>query len=286
MRSFAHIFSPYADKYHLTLEEVSKAYNAGTITEPGLDAFFDHDRAVRESGHDTSNRVEGLAADLATVDLNCLLYRYETDISFTLKTFLEDSLVVPAEFCASGQEQRVESSLAWSQRAERRKLMINKYLWNEDAGMYFDYNTVTKQQSTYETVTGLWPMWCHVASEHQAAKLVSRGIPRFECQGGLSSTSEQTRGIVSAANPQKQWDYPQGWAPHQILAWDGLSNYGYHEEAEKLTYRWLHMIVEIFKNYNGTVVEKYDVTRLRDGHKVDAEYGNQGLGFKYAPSEG
>jgi len=46
------------------------------------------------------------------------------------------------------------------------------------------------------------------------------------------------------------------------------------------------MMTRAFVDYHGVVVEKYDVTRLRDPHRVDAEYGNQGLDFKGVASEG
>ncbi|KAL8707516.1 MAG: hypothetical protein Q9220_007458 [cf. Caloplaca sp. 1 TL-2023] len=284
---FAHVFMPYTKKYDMTLEEVSRAYDSGTIIEPELDTFFDHDRAVRESGHDTSNRVEGIVADLATVDLNCLLYQIEMDIAFATRTYFDDKLQIPPEFCAAeDQEDRIESSSLWMERAEKRKVSMNQSFWNEREGMYFDYNTITKQQSIADSVTCLWPLWCGAATDHQAARLVKGGIPQFECAGGLSSTSKKTRGTVSEANPQKQWDYPYGWAPHQILAWDGLRRYGYHDEADRLIYRWLHMLTETFRNYNGTMCEKYDVTQLNCAHKVEAEYGNQGRDFKYAPLTG
>ena len=115
---------------------------------------------------------------------------------------------------------------------------------------------------------------------------MERGLPKFECAGGLSSGTEESRGANSASNPQKQWDYPYGWAPHQILAWDGLKKYGYHEEAERLIYRWLHMVTRVFADHNGTVVEKYNVAEYHSPHKVNAEYGNQGLDFKGVPQEG
>lgn len=81
------------------------------------------------------------------------------------------------------------------------------------------------------------------------------------------------------------YDY-SGWAPQQILAWVGLERYGYQEEAERLAYRWLYMITKAFVDYNGVVVEKYDVTRPIDPHRVDAEYGNQGLDFRGVAREG
>ena len=284
---FDHMLEHFAEKHNMTITEVGQAYTNGKIQEPELDTFFLHDRALRESGHDTSNRFEGVCANLATIDLNCLLYRYEMDIAEVIRTIFEDSLQVPAEFCAPGQAaDRFESSAFWDLSAGKRKKSIDTYLWNEAKGLYFDYNTVTKRQTEHETVTSLWALWCGVASPHQAALLVEKGLPKFECMGGLSSGTETSRGPVNAAHPQKQWDYPNGWAPHQILAWDGLKIYGYHEEAKRLAYRWLHMITKVFVNYNGTVVEKYDVTQLKSSHKVGAEYGNQGLNFKYAPEEG
>lgn len=284
---FDHILEPYAKKHNMTLNQIGQAYTNGKIQEPELDKFFLHDRALRESGHDTSNRFVGVCADLATIDLNCLLYRYETDIAEVIRTIFEDSLQVPADFCAPGQPvDRFESSAVWDCAAKERKRKIDVYLWNEEKGLYFDYNSVTEKQTEYETVTSLWALWCGVASPHQAALLVEKGLSKFECVGGLSSTTEKCRGPVDAANPQKQWDYPNGWAPHQILAWDGLKKYGYHEEAERLAYRWLHLITRVFVDYNGSVVEKYNVTQLKSPHRVKAEYGNQGLNFKYAPEEG
>jgi alpha,alpha-trehalase len=71
-----------------------------------------------------------------------------------------------------------------------------------------------------------------------------------------------------------------------MLAWVGLEKYGYHEEAKRLAYRWLFMITKAFVDYHGVVVEKYDVTRPTDPHRVDAEYGNQGLDFRGVAREG
>ncbi|KAA8569643.1 hypothetical protein EYC84_001246 [Monilinia fructicola] len=71
-----------------------------------------------------------------------------------------------------------------------------------------------------------------------------------------------------------------------MLAWTGLLRYNYQEDAERLAYKWLFMITTAFVDFNGVVVEKYDVTRVIDPHKVDAEYGNQGSDFKGVAKEG
>lgn len=286
---FAHILTPYAIKYNMTLSQLTTAYNNGDFSEPTLDTFFQHDRSTRESGHDTTTRFEGLCADLDTVDLNSLLYRYETDIARTIRTVFADALPVPAIFCAPGQEAGyIATSAIWDRRARARKARMDRYCWDEAAGMYFDYNTARTERTTFESVTTLWPLWAGLSSPSQAARLVPAALAAFEQVGGLSSTSLASRGPISAERPQKQWDYPFGWPPHQILAWDGLRRYGYADEAERVCYKWLHMMTRVFTGWNGTVVEKYDVSKegWRAPHKVEAEYGNQGLGFEGVPQEG
>lgn len=282
---FDRVLIPYANQHGLSIQDFKKAYNNGDILEPDLDTYFLHDRAIRESGHDVSLRLEAVCADVVTVDLNCCLYRYEMDIAHTIRTVFGDRLEVPPEFGLPGEvENRVESSSSWLRKARRRQSLMNKFLWNSEKGSYFDYDTLKGKQLTYETVTCFWTLWCGVANPEQARTLVSQALQKFECRGGLSVGSQESCGNW-LNREHHQWDYPYGWAPHQMLAWDGLRSYGYHQEADRLAYRWLHLITSVFVNY-GAVVEKYDVTNLIDGHKVDVEYGNQGLNFSGFAREG
>ena len=228
-----------------------------------------------------------MCADLATIDLNALLYKYETDISRTIRHVFGDKLAVPAEFRTPGMaDGHQETSAAWDRRAKKRKAAIDRYLWNEEQGMYFDYDTAKQSQTSYESATTFWAMWAGLASPKQAAQLVARALPKFEVFGGLVSGTEKSRGVVGLDRPNRQWDFPYGWAPQQMLAWTGMLRYGYQEEAERLAYKWLFMITKAFVDFNGVVVEKYDVTRPIDPHKVDAEYGNQGGDFKGVAREG
>lgn len=284
---FVHVLDPYCKKHNMEFKEFVRAYNNREILEPELDEYFMHDRAVRESGHDTSYRFEKVCANLATIDLNSLLYKYETDIARTIRNIFNDKLEIPEEFCVGSLVPgQVESSAIWDRRAKRRKLAIDKFLWNEEEGMYFDYNTDTHEQATYESCTTFWALWAGVASPKQAAAMVTKALPKFEAYGGLLAGTLKSRGEISLARPNRQWDYPYGWAPQQILAWTGLYRYSFTEEAERLAYKWLFMMTKAFVDFNGVVVEKYDVTRPIDPHRVDAEYGNQGLDFKGVAKEG
>lgn len=284
---FVHVLEPYAEKHGMSFEEFVDAYNHGKVKEPDLDDYFSHDRAVRESGHDTSYRLEKVAANLATVDLNSLLYKYEIDIGRTIRAYFNDKLKVPSEFCTKNMTPgQFETSAIWERRAKKRKAIMDKYMWNEEKGLYFDYDTLNKKQTGYESATTFWPMWSGVAAPRQAAALVEKALPKFEVFGGLVSGTEESRGPVGLERPNRQWDYPFGWAPQQILAWVGFQRYGYDDVAERLAYKWLYMVTKAFVDFNGVVVEKYDVTRPIDPHKVEAEYGNQGADFKGVPREG
>lgn len=87
---------------------------------------------------------------------------------------------------------------------------IDRYLWSESKGMYFDYDTVKRVQSEYETATTFWAMWAGLANPHQAALLVIKALPKFEAVGGLVSGTAESRGTISINRPSRQWDYPYG----------------------------------------------------------------------------
>jgi alpha,alpha-trehalase len=271
---FTHLLTPYANKHNMTFDEFVAAYNKDEVDEPELDEYFLHDRAVRESGHDTTYRLEKVAADLATIDLNSCLYKYEIDIAWCIRQFFRDRLSIPAEFQTEANRlDGFETSATWDRRARARKARMTKYLWNEEAGMFFDYNTAKKQITTYESATTLWPLWAGACTPRQAAAIVLKALPKLEERGGLASGSKASLGVVSLNEPNRQWDHPFGWAPQQMLAWTGLIQYGYKEEAQRLGYKWLYMLLQSFVDHNGVVVEKYNVTDPLRPHKVNAEYG-------------
>ncbi len=272
---FDAIFRAFAAKHGLEPSVFQDQYRAGVIHDADLDAYFKHDRATRESGHDTSYRLDGLAADLATVDLNTLLYKTERDIAELLEGQFRGRAVL------NGTEETAD---AWHRRSEERRRLMTERMWDEEAGMFFDWNIRTSEQHRYESATTFYPLWAGLATPEQARRLVESALPVFEAPGGLVASSERSRGPISEERPPRQWDYPNGWAPHQMLAWVGLIRYGYRDDAERLIYRWLYTITRNAVDYNGLIPEKYDVVART--HEVFAEYGNVGTRFAYITKEG
>ncbi|WP_281989999.1 trehalase family glycosidase [Aquimarina aggregata] len=271
---FDFILSKHAKEHNLSLAEFTKKYISRELKDKALDLYFTHDRAMRESGHDTSNRLDDLCIDLNTVGLNSLLYKYELDIAFLIKEVFDNS------FDYNGA---LLSSNYWLERAQKRKDVINELMWDDTAGTYYDYNFETKKQQKIASATNYYPLWVGLCSDDQASRMVQNLFSSLVEKGGVAGTAN----IVDPNNPnapQRQWDYPNGWAPHQMLIWRGLVAQGYQKEAQELAYRWLWMITKNAVNYNGTIPEKYDVVKCT--HKVYAEYGNVGTEFDYITPSG
>jgi alpha,alpha-trehalase len=194
---FTAVLQPYADKHGISVNEFTELYDSGEVSEPGLDEYFQHDRGVRESGHDTTYRFEKRCADLGTIDLCSLLYKYEIDIATTIRDHFDDSLdlihdfpITPFPFGTevpynppsdstlpdlSGPRHSTTSpqtSAEWFARAARRKELADHFLWHEGRGIYVDWNCKKGKQSLYDSVTTFWPMWCGMASEHQAERIM------------------------------------------------------------------------------------------------------------------
>ena len=269
------ILKAFAEEANLSIPEYEKQYYQRKIENKTLDAYFVHDRSVRESGHDTSYRLEGICADLNVVELNAMLYKYETDFAELIALYFDDKF----EYNNTIYNQKY-----WSEKSNTRKTLMSKFLWNEQESCFFDYNFKAQKQNIFLSATSFFPLWARSATQEQADKMIARWLPKLVYLGGIAGCSEEAISTISADQMQRQWDFPNGWPPHQIIIWQGLINYGYNEKAQELIYRWLWMITKNAADYNGTVPEKYDVVSA--SHKVFAEYGNQGTDFEYISREG
>jgi alpha,alpha-trehalase len=216
--------------------------------------YYKGDRSMRESGFDISFRFGPYGADThhyAPVCLNSLLYKTESDME-RVATLLGDK----------------QAATQWRQRAEKRQKIIQTLLWNQPRGLFFDYDVHTKQQSSYEYASTFYPLWVGLATPAQARSVV-KNLPLFEQAGGLAMSTKET-GV--------QWDYPYGWAPMQLLAVEGLRRYGYNAEADRISVKFLSMVLANFLR-DGTIREKYNVVTDSSNMKVAEGYRENIVGF-------
>jgi alpha,alpha-trehalase len=209
---------------------------------------YHSDRTMRESGFDVSGRF-GFAnlevLDILPVCLNTLLWRLERDIA-QVRDFLDATATVSV----------------WQDRASERAAAITERFWDEEAGMFFDFDLRQGGRRAYPFATTFWPLWAGLATKEQAARIAAN-LPQFEAEGGLLTSLERTG---------CQWDRPFGWAPLNYLAVMGLNRYGYRAEAKRLARRFVSLVVSEFRR-TGTLFEKYDVEACTSDVEGKIQYG-------------
>ena len=236
---------------------------------------------MRESGHDTTHRFDDRAAHFAAVDLNSLLYKYETDFAEVLDNEFNGKL--------PGVRAGIGEAVYWHRQAGLRREAMMHLMWDEQRGFFFDYDFARHEQSVYIAATGLFPLWAKLldpadpADRKRARRVVAFARSKLEQSAGLASSARES---VAAARTHdaRQWDYPYGWPPEQMLTWKAYANYGFNSNAARLAYRWLYTIAKNARDYNGVIPEKYNV--VTGSHDVFVEYGNVGTKFDYITQEG
>ncbi|MFA6248933.1 MAG: alpha,alpha-trehalase TreA [Mucilaginibacter sp.] len=221
-------------------ESYIKDVDAGKTTTQALPVFYHHIRAAAASGWDFSSRWFDdpnklgtiKTTDLVPVDLNCLLYNLELTIAHTYQIKGNQKLYA-----------------LYTGKAAARKKAILKYFWDEKTGWFNDYNWTTKQIADVPTLAAVFPLEFKIATPAQAQKIAD----------GLKKNFLKPGGLVTTLNfSGQQWDAPNGWAPLQYMAIDGLENYGHIELAKDIATRWLQLNIRVFRK-TGKLLEKYNV---------------------------
>jgi len=195
-------------------------------------------RSCAESGWDFSSRWFADASTLGTiettdlipVDLNALLYGLEEVL---IHCYPEDAAFVSA----------------LKTQMDIRKEFLNRYCWDEEQGIYLDYNWVDQKRTTVPSLAMAYPLYFGMADAKQADQVAAYIREHFLKAGGVTTTENHTG---------EQWDAPNGWAPLQWMTIMGLEHTGHHELARTIAERWVSLNERVYAN-TGKFVEKYNV---------------------------
>lgn len=216
-------------------------------------------RAAAASGWDFSSRWfdadGGLASTRTTtfvpIDLNCFLHALEMQIARL------------SNRCGDAQ-----TAARFERHARNRRGAIGRWLWNDAAGAFADYDLLRGCVRMPCAATAA-ALYTGIASDTQGLR-----IGRFmrEClldHGGVGSTCVRSG---------EQWDQPNGWAPLQWLAIHGLARYGQQPLSSEISRRWLATVGALYQR-EGKLVEKYVMEATPEG-------GHGGLGGEYPLQDG
>lgn len=155
----------------------------------------------------------------------------------------------------------IHKSKLYKEKADNISLLINKFMWNEADGFYYDVDDEGNQVKC-KTVASFWPMLAGVADKDKADKLLQnlkdphifwRKIP-------FPSLS------VDDKHFKAEGEYWLGsvWAPTNVMIIKGLDKFGvnndwaykFNEFATLATEEYLNGIYQVYKK-TGTIWENY-----------------------------
>ncbi len=203
-------------------------------------------RAGAASGWDFSSRWLGDPADFTTIratailpaDLNALLWQLETHIARRSRDL--------------GQ---LAQAVDFDRLAARRAEAIHRHMWLPDQGRFADVELTRMIATPILSAACLYPLFVGLATQAQADAVAATVRNQMLAEGGLRTTTCTT---------DQQWDMPNGWAPLQWIAVDGLDRYGHTDLARDIAARWLKAVTTTY-DATGRLLEKYDIEAMKPG---------------------
>jgi len=225
------------------MDDITTAQNSPD--RPAAEIYRDL-RSAAASGWDFSSRWMDDPKKLGTirttsivpVDLNALMFKMEKLLAKASKDAGDSTAASRYETLATERQKAMES-----------------HLWNDKEGWYADYDLKTKQVRSQLTAAALFPLYVHAAAQDRADKVATATASQLLKPGGIATTN---------VNSGQQWDAPNGWAPLQWVAAEGLQNYGHKKVAMNVTWRFLTNVQHTYDREQ-KLVEKYDVSSTGTG---------------------
>jgi hypothetical protein len=130
-----------------------------------------------------------------------------------------------------------------SQRALKTKTAIERYMWNDETGLYYDIFGNDNQRSTIKAVTGMFPLFANAATAEQGERVVKHLLDPKEFWGpypipwlagdepAVKKAGGWTGNIATAVDIRNNW-----------LVVEGLTQYGFEDEAKQVVWRTIDLL--------------------------------------------
>lgn len=212
---------------------------------PASDVYRDI-RAACESGWDFSSRWLAKANDFSSIITTSIIPSDLNSILFGLERFIAAGLIAQGDIVGGSR---------YSEFADRRRDAMCRHLWNAPLGAFDDLDWKAGRLRNNITAAAAAPLFFGLADADQASATASLIERHLLATGGLLTTTHLS---------DLQWDSPNGWAPLQWIAAEGLASYGFGAAAEEIRTRWLETVELVFRK-TGRILEKYDVLNQAPG---------------------
>lgn len=248
LRYYAPSAGPRPESYYEDYEDAQMM-----DTNENHEQFYTDIKSAAESGWDFSSRWfispqgdnNGTLTDIRTRDI----------IPVDLNAIFAEALANTAKFyCILKSPLK---AAFWGLKAEQWKINIEKVLWNEEDGIWYDYDMQNEKHRRYFYPSNVSPLWREVVQIHSLMDHAPKVLNYLKKSQGLDFPG----GIpVSLVRSGQQWDFPNVWPPEVSIVIKGLENTKTREGKElafELAQDWVRICYKSF-NESKQMFEKYD----------------------------
>lgn len=266
--------TPRQESYYKDVETSWRLAESLPVTDSGKDSevakrkqrevLYKNLRAGAASGWDFSSRwmADSLnlytiqVLDIAPVDLHSLMFHMEKTLEKAYKL--------------NGNEAKRK---LMSVAAMKREQALPKF-FSSKLDFYSDLNLNTGKTTNIATAAAMFPLnffvYGHPDGQQGRGQKAAAFIRKYLLRDG---------GIVTTPNSTyQQWDAPNGWAPLQWIAVNGLYHSGQNELAYDIAKRWM-MLNERTFDATGKMMEKYNVEDMTKPAGGGEYKGQDGFGW-------
>jgi glycogen debranching enzyme len=156
----------------------------------------------------------------------------------------------------------------FQKRASEIAVLINKWMWNKEDGLYYDVDDAGNQVKR-KTIASFWPMLANIVPKENINSLVSNlKDPKTFWRTNVFPT-------LSADDPayESNGGYWHGaiWAPTNMAVIKGLDKYKLYGVSYKASLRYVSVMSEVFRK-TGTVWENYAPDSLDKGKPARGKF--------------
>lgn len=156
----------------------------------------------------------------------------------------------------------------YAELAEQWRVAIQAVLWNEEEGVWFDYDIKSELHRKYFYPSNFAPLWQGAVRDELILQNGPRVVRYLQDSGALDFPGSVP---TSLENTGEQWDFPNVWPPTVSIvvnALEAIKTKESHQIAFELAQSFVRSCQKGFSKYN-QMFEKYNAER-------PGEYGSGG----------
>ena len=183
-------------------------------------------------------------------------------IPVDLNAFLSLNAKILSKFIQLLQPDNLKQINYFNQIATDLIEAMDEVLWNEEDGIWYDFDILNSIPRKYYSPSNLVPLWTESFSSSESRQRQIQAAVDYLCRqnlddypGGVPTTFLQSG---------EQWDFPNCWPPLEHMLVHGLDKTGL-EKAKKLAFAIAEKRVRgSYNNFSkkGHMFEKYDASTM------------------------